>query len=389
MRARFFNWKLLFLLCGVALCGAGCSIIKGEQAGIVIAKRAQLRSSTAVVAADLLEVNRGDQVDILDSALVGEGNDKEKWLFVRAHDEDKTEGWLEARNVMPEDILGKAQAIAEQDKPIPSQAAGQLRAASNLRSTADRNNSDNIMMRMPAGASFEIVGWQYVEKPKGEAIETDIAPKSGTQAQANANTGKPAGGGNAAPTPTPEKEEKYELWYRVRLAPTVSPAPAGWIYGKQVELQVPADIIFYRTGREFVAWARLDGSGNPVGLNLDRNGEEDLNESKPGSWVILERGSSTEPHQPGEPDFDRIYVVGYDRDNQEHYTVYRSPDVKGYLPLTVVNNGDEKAFTVKIKDENGAEQSLNYTLFRNERGILKINLPANAPKKQDDKGGKK
>ena len=32
-----------------------------------------------------------------------------------------------------------------------------------------------------------------------------------------------------------------------------------WIYGKQVELAVPSDIIFYRTGREFVAWQRLDG----------------------------------------------------------------------------------------------------------------------------------
>jgi hypothetical protein len=42
----------------------------------------------------------------------------------------------------------------------------------------------------------------------------------------------------------------------VRLDATASPAPAGWIYGKQVELAVPSDIIFYRTGREFVGWQR-------------------------------------------------------------------------------------------------------------------------------------
>lgn len=388
VRARLVDLKKLGLLCSLALFWAGCSLLKGEQSGIVIARRAQLRSSTAVVAADLLEVTRGDQVDILDSALVGDTNEKEKWVLVRAHDDDKTEGWIEARNVMPQDVLEKSQAIAEQDKPIPSQAAGQLRAASNLRLSPERNTSDNIMMKMETGASFEIVGWQYVEKPKGEAIETDVAPKSGTQNQANVNNKR--GSGDDTGSSTPEKEEKYELWYRVRLAPSVSPAPAGWIYGKQVELQVPSDIIFYRTGREFVAWARLDGSGNPVGLNLKRNGEEeDIAETKPGSWVILERSSSEEPHQPGEPDFDRIYVLGYDRDNQEHYTVYRSPDVKGYLPLQVANSGEEKAFTVKIKDANGQEESLNYTLYRNERGILKINLPSNAPKKQEDSGKKK
>ncbi len=55
-----------------------------------------------------------------------------------------------------------------------------------------------------------------------------------------------------------ETNESTELWYKVRLRPSESPAPAGWVFGKQVELTVPSDIIFYRTGREFVAWQRLD-----------------------------------------------------------------------------------------------------------------------------------
>ena len=358
-----------------------CHIIKGEQAGIVLARRAQLRSSTAVVAADLLEVTRGDQVDILDASTVEDT--KEKWLLVRAHDEDKTEGWIEARNVMPQEVLEKSQELAAQDKDIASQAAGQLRAVSNLRMTPDRKTNDNVIMKMESGASFEIVGWQYMEIPKGLAGETDAARP----------TTAPTPGPNATPSADgsdqPIIEEKYELWYRVRLVPSVSPAPAGWIYSKQVELQVPGDIIFYRIGREFVSWARLDGSGNIVGLELNKKGEEDLLEGKPGSWVILEKSKGDKPHEPGEPDFDRILVMGYDRDNQEHYTVYRSPDVKGYLPLRVANNGDEKAFTVKIKNESGAEQDLQYTLFRNERGILKINIPANAPKKAEDEGKKK
>ena len=140
----------------LALSWAGCHILAGEQAGTILARRAQLRSSTAVVAADLFEVARGDQVDILDSLLVEDT--KEKWLLVRAHNDDKTEGWIEARNVMPQEILEKAQKLAEDDKGTVSQAAGQLRAASNLRLSPDRAGVDNVITKMENGASFEIVG---------------------------------------------------------------------------------------------------------------------------------------------------------------------------------------------------------------------------------------
>src|SRR2546422_9908693 len=88
---------------------AGCNTLaKRNNSGVVVARRAQIRSSTAVVAADLLEVNRGDAVDILDSIDVQDPQDntkKERWLRVRGHDEETTEGWIEARNGMPNDGL--------------------------------------------------------------------------------------------------------------------------------------------------------------------------------------------------------------------------------------------------------------------------------------------
>src|SRR6267378_4286840 len=90
----------------------GCSTLaKRNNSGVVVARRAQIRSSTAVVAADLLEVNRGDEIDILDSLDVQDPSDntkKERWLRVRAHDEENTEGWIESRNIMPQDVLESA-----------------------------------------------------------------------------------------------------------------------------------------------------------------------------------------------------------------------------------------------------------------------------------------
>ena len=367
----FFKRALVVLM--FAGLTAGCNTLaKRSDTGVVVARRAQIRSSTAVVAADLLEVNRGDVVDILEFQDVQDPSDnskKERWLRVQAHDEDNTEGWIESRNVMPDDVLKAAKKLADEDQNIPAQATGQLRASSNLRLSPDRSENENIMMRLDSGSVFDIVGWKRVPKPKSsEAIESDIAPKVGSAQQGS-------GSGNKETRNEPEQEEANELWYKVRLPSSISPAPAGWIYGKQVELTVPSDIIFYRTGREFVAWQRLDGEPEPT----DGKPKDAAKESKPGSWVILEKSSSNQPHTLGEPDFDRIYVLGYDKRDQEHYTAYRSPDLKGFLPCRVEGTRDNKTFTIRVQDENGQQSDVQYTIYKDDRGYLKV-TPPNANK---------
>ena len=211
-------------------------------------------------------------------------------------------------------------------------------------------------------------------KPKSsEAIESDVAPKAGSAVQqGNAKQGQQ--------NDEDEPEDPNELWYKVRLTTTASPAPAGWIYGKQVELAVPSDIIFYRTGREFVAWQRLDGEGKSA---ADKDAGK---EAKPGSWLILEKSSSNQPHTLHEVDFDRIYVLGYDKRSQEHYTAYRSPDVKGYLPARIDGQGDDKAFTVRLQEEEGGPvKDFRYTLYKDARGVLKVNAPNVVPHRRHRK----
>lgn len=366
--------KLILVIASAVLL-AGCSTLaQRSSTGVVVARRAQIRSSTAVVAADLLQVNRGDVIDILESTDVTDPNDntrKERWLRVKAHDEDATEGWIEARNVMVDDVLEAAKKLAAEDANVSAQASGQLRASSNLRLTPDRSGNDNIMMRLDSGSTFDIISWKRVAKPKSsESIETDVAPKAGS-AQPGARSNNRQGDESTEP------EEANELWYKVRLPPEISPAPAGWIYGKQVELAVPSDIIFYRTGREFVAWQRLDGDPKDNSSSTDKDGGR---EAKPGSWLILEKSSSNQPHSLDEPDFDRIYVLGYDKRNQEHYTAYRSPDLTGYLPAKVEGQGDNKSFVLRLQDESGAVKDTQYSLFKDARGVLKVNAPNVAPR---------
>ena len=366
--------SILILVAILAL--VGCSTLaQRSSSGVVVARRAQIRSSTAVVAADLLQVTRGDQVEILDSVDVPDPDDntkKERWLRVRGHDDDATEGWIEARNVMPEDVLDASKRLAKEDDGVPAQATGQLRASSNLRLTPDRSGNENIMMRLDSGSSFDIISWKRVPKPKSsEAIESDVAPKAGSAQQgSNRSSARQSEENN-------EPEETNELWYRVRLPAETSPAPAGWIYGKQVELAVPSDIIFYRTGREFVAWQRLDGEAKTAAATGDK---DVAREAKPGSWLILEKSSSSQPHTLDEPDFDRIYVLGYDKRNQEHYTAYRSPDLKGFLPARVEGQGDNKTFTVRLQEDTSSPKDVQYSLYKDVRGVLKVVAPSLVPK---------
>jgi hypothetical protein len=366
-RASLFATAVLLPVLLLTSCS---TLANRSNTGVVVTRSAQIRSSTAVVAADLLEVNRGDVVDILDSVDIPDPSDnsrKERWYRVRARDEEKTEGWIEARNIMPDKVLENARKLAEEDKGIQPQATGQLHAGSNLRLTPDRSNNENIMMRLDSGSTFEIIGWKRVPIVKGsEPSESDTAPKPGS---ASAGTNK----GAQSDEENPEDQETTELWYRVRLAPAISPAPEGWIFGKQVELTVPSDIIYYRTGREFVAWRRLDDDTSDEGSATKT--KDVAKESRPGSWVILERSSSKEPHKLDEPDFDRIYVLGYEKHDQDHYTAYRSPDIEGYLPMRVEGRGSNKTFTIRVKDESGQMKEMQYSLYRDDHGVMRVTPP--------------
>jgi hypothetical protein len=69
------------------------------------------------------------------------------WYRVRARDEAKTEGWIEAQHVITSEVLEKSKKLAEEFKDVPPQAAGKLRAASNLRLAFDMS-PENILFKL-------------------------------------------------------------------------------------------------------------------------------------------------------------------------------------------------------------------------------------------------
>ena len=364
--------RLALVLLLSFLAGACTTLASKEETGYVIARRAEVRSSTAVVAADLKEVVRGDELDILGSTTVPDTG--ERWLHVQTRDAEPIEGWIEARNLISQGMVERSRQLAREDADTPAQASGQLRASTNIRFSPDRGGNDNILMKLESGAKFDIVGWKRVPRPKSsESTESDDAPKAGAVEQGAAKRKREK-------DEPKEPEEVNELWYKVRLPSSTSPAPAGWVFGKQVELTVPSDIIFYRTGREFVAWQRLDGNDAGGQQRPPRTEKDESKDARPGSWVILEKSSTDDANGPDSPDFDRVFVLGYDKDRQEHYTAYRSPDLRGFIPLKVEGRGDSKVFTARAQGADGQLREIKFKAYTNERGLLKVEALTDLPK---------
>jgi hypothetical protein len=371
----------LIVSISVALSASGCSLIDSTVNGIsnvvglndtatVIAKTAQIRTSYAVVAADLLEVKRGDRLDVLDETEF----EKVKWYRVRAHDEANTEGWIEAQNVITNEVLEKSKKLADDFANLSPQATGQLRAASNLRLAPDMS-PENVLFKLANGSTFEIMDWKFV--PKQDTPDVDDASKG---EQKTAKRSKNDEIEAAKEEGEPDKlDDKYDVWYQVRLDPAVSPAPAGWLFGRQVELAVPSDIVFFQeNNRKFVTWQRLDTDAADKAATTARA-------STPGNWVVLSRTNVVKAIDGVEPDFDGILVLAFDKYDQSYYTVWRtSGEVWGLLPLKVEGAGDNKTFTVQLRNGDGKMDEKRFVVFR-DKNRLKVTPPEDIVQYQQPK----
>lgn len=359
--ALFF---LVFCILFQSSCGIFDAGVFGQNdTATVIAKTAWIRTSYSVVAADLLEVKRGDRLDVVDQVEF----EKVLWYRVRARDESQTEGWIEAQNIITNDTLERSKKISEDFKDQPPQAAGMIRSASNLRAAPDMA-PENILFKLANGSTFEIMAWRFV--PKQELPDVDDAAKGEEPSKLRSKADPEIEAAKEADEPD-RIDAKYDIWYLVRLDPSVSPAPAGWLFGRQVELQVPTDIVYFQqNNRKFVTWQRLDAdSANKVGA-----GDKSL---APGNWVILSRSNFSKPIDGVEPDFDGIVVLAFDKYEQSYYTAWRSApntEVWGSLPLIVEGKGDNKTFKVNLRNPSGQMDEKRFVVFR-DKNRLRVTPP--------------
>jgi hypothetical protein len=237
-------------------------------------------------------------------------------------------------------------------------------------------NPENLLFKLASGSTFDIMGWKLV--PKQEVADVDDAPK-GQQNQPKKSRNEEIEAAKEEGEPD-KVEDKYDVWYEVRLDPSVSPAPAGWLFGRQVELAVPTDIVFYQeNNRKFVAWQRLDTDAS------DKVGATTTRASTPGNWAVLSRTNAVKAIDGVEPDFDGIVVYAFDKYDQNYYMVWRtSGEVWGLLPMKVEGTGDNKTITLRLRNATGSIDEKKFVVFR-DKNRLRVTPPEDIAQYQQPK----
>src|SRR6185503_20809497 len=294
--------------------------------GIVIATKEMIRSSTAPVALPLMEVKRGDRLEILDQAQVKTPTRTAEWYKVRTKNKDAVEGWIESRYVINKAVADKIQDLFEKSKSTPSQGTGRLKVQNKLRLEA----GGDVVTYLNRGTLVEIVA----------KARTIFKPEKQQEADDTDET-------------TEEPETRTVLWYQIRL-PESEVLRAGWIGAQQVQLDTPDEILYLEgEGRRFTGWVVFDQTKTKKGEMKD-------------NYIALMKNLATE----GPIDFTRLWILNYSPERGRYDGAYIEDGLHGVLPVSV--HADHRGFTIHELDENGKSVAVEYEANRIDPSHLRV-----------------
>jgi uncharacterized protein YgiM (DUF1202 family) len=303
---------------------------KGQTA-VVVPERLEVRSTTATVARTVTELRRGDRVRVLERAEDGGAN----WVKLRAPGGQT--GWVEAHNLVGEEVVERSRQLAEEMKPVQTQAVGRSKATLRLRLTPERA-ADNVATLLPSRTVLEIVDRARRPRP----APTDA--KSATQPVADVKEGEDSPAGT-----------RYDQWYKVRVKDNPL-LPAGWIYAGSVELDVPPEISYYvSSGRRIIGWQKIGTARDEDGRAGDH-------------YLVFERWAASADEQA---DFHRLQVLAYDPASRDYYVPFRE-DTRGRFPVTLKMEGSRGKFQLQALDREDQAYAVDYTVELLESGRVRI-----------------
>ena len=312
-----FALATVVLLLGLPACNR-----KGHhvlEVNYVSAVQATLRDQVATIYNRVVTVKNGDRVEILE---------REK-RFSRVRTADGTEGWIEQRYLVDQQVYDALQKLTQENLNDPVQAPGVLRNESNLHLIPGRETDH--LYQLASGAKVSILKRGTAEKQPGAAAA------SAKMAAKNPNAKTPAG-------------PALEDWWLVRDAQN----RVGWVLARMVDLDIPLDVAQYAEGQRFVAFFVLDQVEDPAKEGADKKVSQYL-------CVV------TEPHDGLPYDYDQIRVFTWNVRKHRYETAYREHGLNGVLPVTVTSESFDKegtlpVFILRVKDESGNVSERKYKL---------------------------
>jgi len=294
----------------------------------VAAQQVTLRDRVADVYNKVGNVKNGDVLDVL------ERSKNKRWLRVRNVAQE--EGWIEQKYIVDQVVYSAVQKLAAQNKNALVQ--GHATADTDLRMRTEPQRDADFLYMLKEKDKVELLKRASTEKPGKPAPVSD--PK------------------NAKPI-----EPVYEDWWLVRSGD----GHTGWVVGRNLDVEVPLEIVEYAEGKKIVAWFKLN--------------EVHSNNQKDSKMVPQYLMALSEPKGGLPYDFDQIRVFTWNQKKERYETAYRE-HLTGDLPIQVSTqdfgkDGHLPVFTLQAKDGDQPVKERKYSL----NGVLvrRILAPGETP----------
>ena len=303
----------LALMMAGTLSLAGCDRGRGRvlEVDYVSASQVPLRDQVAAVFKKTGAVKNGDRVEVLE---------RQK-RFVRVRTADGTEGWIEQRHLVTQQVYAAFEKLSQQNQDDPVQARGTTRNDTNIHVEPGRE-SEHLYL-LPAGEKVAILTRATAEKQLTGPAR--VLP-----------------GRTESPKPvTPLMED----WWRVRD----TQGHVCWVLARLVDTDIPLEIAQYAEGQRFIALFVLDEM-------------PDGDKKVPQYLALLSESKESLPY-----DYDQVRVITWNMRRHRYETAYRERHLEGVLPATVgredfAKEGNLPVFILRIKDDNGTVVERKYKL---------------------------
>lgn len=311
MKTIFFGTLSVLFLLALILLAPACNRGRGKvlEISYVSAPQVALRDRVAPVYNKVGILKNGDRVEVLD-------RDRR---FLKVRTANGTEGWIEQRYVISQDVFNQLQKLAADNRDTPVQATGTTRNDTNIHLEAARDSEH--LYQLAQGAKISILRRATTEKPAS----------------------------TPAPTKSKDKNEPAKVamedWWLVRDPQ----GRTGWVLARMVDIDVPLEIAQYAEGQRIQAFFEL-------------NQVQDGDKKVPEYLVLLSESKDGMPF-----DYNQVRVFTWNVRRHRYETAYRERNLDGVFPVTITHENFDKegtlpVFILKVRDEEGNAVERKYKL---------------------------
>ena len=319
---RFFRKHTFALALVLSLAACKNHGGRSHEVAYVSAPQTFLRDRVATVYNKVATVKNGDRLDVL------ERSNNRRFVHVRMA--NGTDGWVEQRSLVGEDVFAAFQKLATDNAKSVVQAQGITHSETNLHVTPGRETEH--LYQLSQGGKVALIRRAVAEKtlPGGAPAK----PKSASgRASESAEASNPI----------------LEDWWLVRD----DQSRVGWVLARLIDLDIPLEIAQYAEGQRMVAF---------FVLREVQDTSEGVTKQVP-EYLVL----STEPKDGQDFDFNQIRVFTWNGKHHRYETAYREHHLDGQLPVTVGREdfgkeGNLPVFTLHVKDDDGKVLDRKYKM---------------------------